>query len=79
MIDDILHDQVDGRHFQRLVSTPEMLNYVRVMAVKGTQKNQDKKKRRTDGLALHHLQNEAVRLGQKCHNGLIITLELVED
>ncbi len=79
MIDDILHDQVDGRHFQRIVSSPEMLNYVRVMAVKGTQEKQDKMKRKTDGLASHHLQNEAVKLGQKCHNGLIITLELVED
>jgi hypothetical protein len=39
MVDDILHDQVDGHHFQSLASSPELLKYVRVTAVKGTQKS----------------------------------------
>jgi hypothetical protein len=79
MVDDILYNQVNVCCFQRLVSSPELLNNVRVVAVKGKQEEHYKKKRRNDNLALHHLQKEAVKPGPKSHNGLIITLELVED
>jgi hypothetical protein len=70
MVDDILYDQVNGHHFQRLVSSPELLNDVGVMAVKGAEEDHGKKKRRNDDLASHHLQNNNVKLGCKTTIGL---------
>ncbi len=81
VINHVFHNQVDGRCFQRLVSSPELLNNVGVMAVKGAQEEHDnkKKKRRNDDLALRHFQNEAVKPGPKSHNWFVIALELIED
>jgi hypothetical protein len=57
----IIHNQVNGRSFQRLVSSPELLNDVGVTAVEDAQEEHDKKKRRNDNLALSHFQNETNR------------------
>ncbi len=56
MVDDILHDHVNGHWFERLVLSPKLLNNVGVTAVKGEQEEHAKKKRRIDNLAAHYLQ-----------------------
>ncbi len=73
MINNVFHNQVNGHCFQRPVSSPELLNNVGVMDVKGVQEKHDEKKTRNDDLA------EAVKQRQKSNNRLVISFEIVED
>jgi hypothetical protein len=75
----IIHNQINGRSFQRLVASPEFLHDVGIMAVEGAQEEHDNKKRRNDNLAPHHFQHHTIKPGSKSHNRLAIALELVED